>query len=101
MHIEILAADSRMADAVAEECLVHLARCGVLAQRVPDRPWIELPECTGPPLRLHVGAASEDPGTSTSIPALMRELARTGAVPASGAMAEELLMSRLVDLGYL
>jgi hypothetical protein len=94
--------DSTSANTTAEECLIHLARCGIVANRVPGAAvLIELPDCAGPPLRVQVGPESNAAGAITSVSALLRRLAELGAIPVSVGRDEELLMSRLIDLGYL
>jgi hypothetical protein len=92
MRIEIQAETGDAAGAFAEECLVHLARCGVVATRVPDSTVVEIPDAAGPPIVVRAGT---DPAI------LLRQLVTSGAIPAAGAADEELLLARLVDLGYL
>ncbi len=98
MLIEITGNRPLAADAAAEECLVHLARCGVLAVRLPGTTRIQLPECAGPSLRVDLDAPESANGP---IAALLLRLVETGAIPAIALQDEELLMTRLTDLGYL
>jgi hypothetical protein len=100
MHIDI-AGDPATATTFAEECLIRLARCGVVATRVSGGTALELPDCAGPTLRVDLAAESNGDGAITRMSALLDRLGALGAIPPSGAREEKLLMRRLVDLGYL
>jgi hypothetical protein len=100
MRIEVVSGDSKRADAFIEECLVHLARCGVAAERVPAAAWIDLPDRTGPLLRVVLGG-DPDSDSITDVPSLLRRMAELGVIAVSAMDDEQLLMKRLGELGYL